>query len=67
MPELYTGDLRAREVLKDFILSERAGVSHYLCSKPATYTGGGKETGGRNMEAGERRTHTRTQIAYLVN
>jgi len=67
MAELYTGDLRAREMLKDFILSERSGVSHYLCSKPATYIGGGKEIGGSNMEVGERRTYMRIQIAYLVN
>ena len=42
MAELYTGGMgERREMLKNFILSKRAGEAHYLCSETATYVGGG--------------------------
>jgi len=44
MTELYTGSFETeREVLENFILSERARETHYLRGETATYIGGGKE------------------------
>ena len=33
----YTGDMREQEILENFILSQGAGETHYLCSEIATY------------------------------
>lgn len=37
MAKLYTGDMQEQEILENFILSQRAGETHYLCSEIATY------------------------------
>jgi len=50
MAELYTRDLRERETLENFVLSERAREGCYLCSETATYIGCGKEIKGNNTE-----------------
>ena len=50
MAKLYTGDMREREMLKIFILSQRAGKTHYLFSEAATYIGSRIEMKGNNIE-----------------
>jgi len=39
-----------RETLKNFILSKKVWVAHYLCSETETSIGSGKEIKGKNME-----------------
>jgi len=48
-------------MLKNFILSRRAGKAHYLCSETATYIGSGEEAiGNNNME--DKRKQMRTKV-----
>jgi len=47
--EPYTETSRVRERLEDFILSERAGEAHDLCSK-TIYNRSEKEIEGNNIE-----------------
>lgn len=42
MANIYTGDIREREMLKNFILCQRMRKTHYLCSETAKYIGSGK-------------------------
>lgn len=46
--ELYTRNLGEREMPENYILSEGAGGTDYLCSE--TYIHSGKEIRGSNME-----------------
>ena len=43
MAKLYPRDMREREMFKNFILSQRAGKTHYLYSETATYINSGED------------------------
>ena len=51
-----------REMLKNFIPSQRAGETHYLCCETITYIGSGKEIKGNNMEDKRRQTRAEMHI-----
>lgn len=63
--KLYTGDMREREIFKNFNLSKKAGEIHYLCSEKATCVGNGNEIKGNNMEEQEKTNENR--ITYPAN
>ena len=42
--------MREREILENFILSKRAGKTHYLRRETAAYIGSGGEVKGNNIE-----------------
>lgn len=50
-------------MLENFILSERAGEAHYLCSETAAYIGSGKKIKGYNIE--DKRKHARTKLHII--
>jgi len=49
-------------MLKKFILSERAGETHYLCGETATYISSRKEIKGNNMEGKSKQMRTELHI-----
>ena len=49
MAKLYTGDMHEREILENFVLSQKAGETHYLYSEITTYIGSG-EVNRNNIE-----------------
>lgn len=49
-------------MLKTFILSTRAGETHYLCSETATYIGSGQEIKGNNTESERKQMRTELHI-----
>lgn len=60
MAKIYTGGMREREMLKNFILSQRAEKTHYFCSETTTYISSRKEIKGNNMES--KRSQVRTKF-----
>ena len=50
---------------ENFILSERAGETHYLCSETAKWIGGGKEN--RRKQYGRQEKIDENGIGYLIN
>jgi len=48
--KLYTGNMCARQMLKNFIQSQKARKAHYLFGEIATYISSGEEVIGNNME-----------------
>ena len=60
--KLYTGDMRERETLQNFFLSQRAGEAHCLCSGTIAYIGSGKEIKGNNMEDKGKQMRTKLHI-----
>ena len=60
MAKLSTGDMREREIHENFILSQRAGMTCYLCSETTTYIGSGEEVEGKNTA--DERKQTRTEL-----
>ena len=52
-------------MLENFILSERAGGTHYLCSETGTWIGGRKEN--RRKQYGGQEKIDENRIAYLIN
>ena len=60
MAKLYTGDMGEREIVKNFIFSQRAGKTHYLYSETATCIGTREEVKGNNMK--DQRKQIRTEL-----
>ena len=56
----YTGNMFAREMLKNFIQSQGARKAYYLYSETATYIRSRKEDKGNNME--NKRKQVRTEL-----
>ena len=60
MAKLSNGEVCEREIHENFILSQRAGKTHCLCSESATYIGSGEEAKGKNVE--DERKQMRTEL-----
>ena len=60
MAKLPTGDMREREIHENFILSQRAGMTCYLCSE-TTYIGS-EEVEGKNTEDERKQMRTKLHI-----
>jgi len=61
MVKPYTGNLYAREILKNFIQCQRARKAYYLHSEAAaTYIGSREEAKGNNME--DKRKQVRAEL-----
>jgi len=60
MAELYAGDSGESEMLQSFILSKRAGETHYLRSETATYINGRRRIKGNNIQ--DKRKQMRTEL-----
>jgi len=53
MAELYAGNMREREMRKNFMLSYMARKTHYLCSETALCIGSREEINWSSVEARE--------------
>ena len=55
-----------REILLNFVLSQRAKKGHYLRNETTTYTGRGEEFKGNNMEDKRKQMRTNCIAGRLV-
>ena len=56
--------MRGWEIIKNFIISQKAGKANYLCREIAAYVSSGEEVKGNNVE--DKRKTNENRIVYLV-